>query len=92
MIGDMLAVTGKTGEALATYRKDLAIAERLVAAEPGNSGYQQDVVVVAGAFEVQMGSNAAVAPPRPSVFAISPRDAYPAYWAPFVVVGEEAPR
>ena len=44
-VGDILMRAGKLDEALAAYRADFAIAERLAAAEPGDLQWQSDLSV-----------------------------------------------
>ena len=44
-IGDVLRAQGKLDEALAAFRADLAISERLAAADPGNTRWQRDLAV-----------------------------------------------
>ena len=39
----MLVAQGKLDEALKSYRDSLAIAERLAASDPSNTGWQNDV-------------------------------------------------
>jgi hypothetical protein len=41
----MLVVQGNLPEALKSYRDDLAIADRLAKADPGNAGWQRDLSV-----------------------------------------------
>ncbi|HAH65424.1 MAG TPA: hypothetical protein DCL72_08115, partial [Rhizobiales bacterium] len=45
-IGYMLLVTGKSEEALDTYRKALAITEKLAAAEPDTLSRQYDLSII----------------------------------------------
>jgi len=44
-IGDVLVAAGHREEALAAYQKALAIGDKLAAADPGNAGWQTDLVV-----------------------------------------------
>src|SRR5262249_60545500 len=44
-IGGVLVATDRNAEALEAYRKGLAIAERLAAADRGNAAWQRDRVV-----------------------------------------------
>ena len=44
-IGDVLVAQGNLPAALKSYRDDLAIAERLAKADPGNAGWQRDLSV-----------------------------------------------
>jgi tetratricopeptide (TPR) repeat protein len=52
--GDVLVAQGNLPEALKSYQADLAIADRLAKADPGNAGWQRDLSVsyakLAGAF------------------------------------------
>jgi hypothetical protein len=45
-IGDVLVAQGNLPEALKTYRDGLAIADRLAQADPGNAGWQRDLIVL----------------------------------------------
>jgi tetratricopeptide (TPR) repeat protein len=44
-VGIVLQAQGKLGEALASYRAGLVIAERLTASDPGNNGWLHDLLV-----------------------------------------------
>ena len=44
-IGDVLKAQGNLAEALKSFRDGLAIAERLAQTDPGNAGWQVDLVV-----------------------------------------------
>jgi hypothetical protein len=44
-IGDVLVAQGNLAEALKSFRDGLAIAERLAQSDPGNAGWQFDLVV-----------------------------------------------
>ena len=44
-VGDVLMAQGDLPGALKSYRDDLAIAERLAKADPGNAGWQRDLSV-----------------------------------------------
>jgi tetratricopeptide (TPR) repeat protein len=44
-IGDVLVAQGNLPEALKSYRDELAIADRLAKADPGNAGWQRDLSV-----------------------------------------------
>ncbi len=41
----MLVAQGNLPEALSNYRRGLEVAEALAAADPGNAGWQRDVIV-----------------------------------------------
>ncbi len=42
-VGDVLMEQGNLPEALKSYQRSLAIADRLAKADPGNAGWQRDV-------------------------------------------------
>jgi hypothetical protein len=44
-LADLARAVGQGEQAEALYRRGLAIVERLVAAEPGNTGYQRDLTL-----------------------------------------------
>jgi hypothetical protein len=44
-IGDVLVAQGNPPDALKFYRDELAIADRLAEADPGNAGWQRDLSV-----------------------------------------------
>jgi tetratricopeptide (TPR) repeat protein len=44
-IGDVLVAQGNLAPALDSYRASLAIFERLAQADPGNAGWQRDLIV-----------------------------------------------
>ena len=44
-VGDVLVAQGNLPEALKSYRDELAIADRLASADPGNAGWQRDLSV-----------------------------------------------
>lgn len=44
-VGDVLTSQGNTQDAIKAYRDSLAIAERLSTADPGNAGWQRDLVI-----------------------------------------------
>ena len=47
-VGDVLMAQGNLAEALTSYRKGLAIIERLAKADPDNTGWQRDLVASYG--------------------------------------------
>ena len=47
-LGDMLMAQGNLAEALTSYRKGLAIIERLAKADPDNTGWQRDLLASYG--------------------------------------------
>ena len=51
-IGDVLVDQGNLPEALKAYRDDLAIADRLAKADPGNASWQRDLSVSYGKLGV----------------------------------------
>jgi tetratricopeptide (TPR) repeat protein len=47
-VGDVLSAHGRLDDALSAYRAGLAVAERLAAADPSNTGWQRDLSVSQG--------------------------------------------
>jgi hypothetical protein len=43
-VGDMLVAQGNFGDAMKSYQSSLAIRNRLVRSDPGNTGWQRDLI------------------------------------------------